>query len=281
MGNLVLITGGTQGMGKALAIHFLSNGNRVIVVGNSQAKGDSFIHETNNQNLIFIQANLSLVKENERLIDKIKENYDTLDILVLCAQSQAVTNKYKQTAEGFEFIFGLYYLSCYVLSYGLKDLLNKSENPVILNVCGTGTSNGKINWDDLQLKNNYGSLKAIMQGNRLHDLAGIAFDQNNNTKVKYILYNPGIVRTKGATEAFSNPLLRTLVKIIGQPIKKAIEPIIELLNNLPKQSLTVYKQRKSVNLTGKTFDLQNANKLHELTEKLIENIKLFRQKNIT
>jgi NAD(P)-dependent dehydrogenase (short-subunit alcohol dehydrogenase family) len=265
----ILITGGTQGIGKALAMHLLNKGNRVIVVGSSQTKGDNFIREFNNSNLIFIQSNLSLVKENERLINEFKEKYSSLDILVLCAQSQAVTNEYKQTAEGFEFVFGLYYLSRYVLSYGLKDLLSKSENPAILNVCGTGTSNGKIKWDDLQLTNNYGSLNAIMQGNRLHDLAGVAFNQNNNTNVKYILYNPGIVRTKGAKEAFSNPILRTIVKIIGQPVNKAIKPIIELLNKLPKQSLSVYKQRKLVNLTGKTFDKQNAQRLHELTEKLI------------
>lgn len=270
----ILITGGTDGIGKALATHFLKTGNKVVVVGNSRTKGDNFIKEANNPNLIFIQANLSLVKENERLINEIKEKFDFLDILVLCAQSQTITNKYKQTAEGFEFVFGLYYLSRYVLSYGLKVVLDKSENPVILNVCGTGMSNGKINWDDLQLTNNYGSLKAIMQGSRLNDLAGVAFDQNNKTKVKYILYNPGGVQTKGATEAFSNPFLRTIVKglykVIAQPVNKAIEPIIELLADLPKQSLSAYKQRKLVNLTGKTFDRQNAQRLYELTEKLIK-----------
>jgi NAD(P)-dependent dehydrogenase (short-subunit alcohol dehydrogenase family) len=265
----VVITGGTQGMGKALAMHFLNKQHTVIVVGSSQIKGDNFIRETNNPNLIFIQADLSLVKENERLINELKEKFSYLDILVLCAQSQAITNEYKQTAEGVEFVFGLYYLSRYVLSYGLKDLLNKSENPVILNVCGTGTSNGKINWDDLQLKHNYGSIKAIMQYNKLHNLAAVSFNQNNTTKVKYILYNPGIVKTEGATEAFSNPLLRLIIKLIGQPVNKAILPIIELLGNIPKESLSAYKQRKLGNLTSKNFDKQNAQRLRELTEKLI------------
>ena len=96
------------------------------------------------------------------------------------------------------------------------------------------------------------------------------FDQNNKTKVKYILYNPGIVRTKGATEAFSNLLLRTIIKIIAQPVNKAIEPLINLLDNLPKQSLSAYKQHKLVALTGKSFDKQNAQRLHDLTEKLIK-----------
>lgn len=266
---IVLITGGTQGLGKAMAIYFLSIGYKVVVVGSSQKKGDDFVRGVNNPNLTFIQANLSLVKENERLIKEIKERFGSLDILVLCAQSQAITNEYKQTTEGFEIVFGLYYLSRYILSYGLKELLGKSEHPIILNVCGTGMNKGKINWIDLQLTRNYKSINAIVQGNKLQDLAGIAFDQNNKTKVKYILYNPGIVRTKGATEAFSNFILRTIIKIIAQPINKAIEPIIELLNNLPEQSLSAFKQRKLINLAGKTFDRQNAQRLRDLTDKLI------------
>lgn len=267
---IVLITGGTQGIGKALALHFLSKGNKVIVVGSSHTKGDDFVREVKNPNLIFIQANLSLIKENERLIKDIKERYGSLDTLVLCAQSQAITNEYKQTMEGFEIVFALYYLSRYRLSYGLKDILGKSENPVILNVCGTGMGNGNINWADLQLKRNYRSIKAIGQINRLHDLAGVDFDQNNKTKVKYILYNPGIVHTKGATEAFSNLLLRTIIRIIAQPVNKAIEPLVNLLDNLPNQSLSAYKQRKLVILIGKSFDKQNAQKLHDVTEKLIK-----------
>lgn len=267
---IVLITGGTQGIGKALALHFLSIGNKVIVVGSSQTKGDDFVREVKNPNLIFIQVNLSLIKENERLIKEIKERYGYLDTLILCAQSQAITNEYKQTTEGFEIVFAVYYLSRYILSYGLKDIMGTSENPVILNVCGTGMNNGYINWADLQLMKNYKSIKAIGQGNRLHDLAGVDFDQKNKTKVKYILYNPGIVRTKGATEAFSNLLLRTIIRIIAQPVNKAIKPLIHLLDNLPNQSLSAYKQSKVISLTGKSFDKQNAKRLHDLTEKLIK-----------
>jgi NAD(P)-dependent dehydrogenase (short-subunit alcohol dehydrogenase family) len=266
---IVLITGGTQGIGKALALHFLNEDNTVVVIGSSQKKGDDFVREVNNPNLVFIQADLSLIKQNERIITEIKGRYGQLDMLVLCAQSQAMTNSYKQTAEGFEFVFALYYLSRYVLSYGLKELLEKSENPVILNMCGTGTRIGKINWSDFQQKKNYKSISAIGQGNRLQELAGVAFDQSNAKKVKYILYNPGIVRTEGATEAFSNFLMRIIIKIIAQPVNKAMEPIIALLNHLPKKSISAYKQRKLIDLTGKSFDRKDAQKLHDLTDKLI------------
>jgi len=266
----LLITGGTQGIGKALALHFLHQGQTVVVIGSSQKKGNDLMREANNPNLVFIQADLSLIKENERVTKEIKERFGNLDILVFCAQSQTMTNVYKQTAEGLEYVFALYYLSRYVLSYGLKELLGKSENPIILNVCGTGTRMGNINWGDLQQIGNYKSINAIGQGNRLHELAAVSFDQHNQTKVKYILYNPGIVRTEGATEAFSNFLMRTIIKIIAQPINKAMEPIITLLNSLPQNSLSAYKQSKELNLTGTAFNIENAQRLQDITDKLIK-----------
>ena len=268
----ILITGGTDGIGKALATYFLNKGNRVIVVGSSLPKGNRFIEEANSPNAIFIKADLSLIKENQRVMDEVRAIIGSLDALILCAQSQTFTQTRKITAEGFEFVFGLYYLSRYVLGYGLKNLLEQSEVPVIMNICGTGM-NGKIDWNDLQITNNYNSLKAILQGSRLNDLAGVAFDLNNKTKIKYILYNPGGVQTKGATEAFANPLLRVTVKllysIIAQPVGKAIEPALDLLMNIPKQSLSAYNQRKEVNLSNKIYDGQNATRLYELTEKLL------------
>lgn len=69
----ILITGGSQGIGKGIAINQLKQGNRVIVVSHSKENGNTFINEAKNkglsENAIFIQADLSLVKENYRLVN--------------------------------------------------------------------------------------------------------------------------------------------------------------------------------------------------------------------
>lgn len=41
----LLVTGGTDGMGKGIAMNFLKKGDRVIVVGSSTAKGAAFLNE--------------------------------------------------------------------------------------------------------------------------------------------------------------------------------------------------------------------------------------------
>ena len=273
----ILITGGTDGIGKGVAMHFLKKGHRVIVVGSSAAKGDIFYNEAKQLGVegraFFLQANLSLVKENQRIVEEVKSKFDSLDMLVFCAASQKYKETYSETKEGFELTFGLYYLSRYILSYGLKEWLEKAENPVIMNVCAPGMK-GTVNWDDLQNKNNFESNKVKFHGSRLNDLLGVAFTQNDTVgKIKYILFNPWAVQTSGAMEAYEKPAMKIITKlmykIIGKPVEKAIVPIIDLLENPPEPSLSAYKQRKEVSLTMETFNKENAQKLFNITVQLI------------
>ncbi|WP_312815691.1 SDR family NAD(P)-dependent oxidoreductase [Sedimentibacter sp.] len=273
----ILVTGGTDGIGKGLAMDLLKKGNRVIVLGSSLKKGLDFCSEakqfTDENKVIFLQANLSLVSENKRIIEEIKRNYDELDALVLCAQSQKYSTIYKETDEGFEFSFALYYLSRYVLSYGLKTILEKAKAPIIINVCAPGTK-GSVKWDNLQYKNKYNSIKAIMHGSRLNDLLGVSFVENYpNRKIKYVLFNPVAVQTKGATQAYEQPAIRFLVnkifKLIGKPVNEAIKPILELMERPPNLNLSAYKQKKVVSLTMETFNKDYAERLFKLTEDLL------------
>jgi NAD(P)-dependent dehydrogenase (short-subunit alcohol dehydrogenase family) len=275
----ILITGGTSGIGNGLAMAFLKKGDRVIAVGSTAAKGEMFYLEARKlgaeDRAHFLQADLSLVEENQRIIEEVKSKFHSLDILILCAQALKFSTMYSETKEGFEFNFGLYYLSRYILSYGLKSCLEQAEKPIILNICAPGLR-GTIHWEDLQYKNQkkFTTIKAILHGSRLNDLLGVAFATNNTErKIKYILYNPGVVQTPGMTEAFEQPVMKLvtnlLFKIIGKQIEEAIKPILELLENPPESSLSAFQQRKEVNLVQEMFEKENAQRLFELTEVLL------------
>lgn len=278
----LLVTGGTDGMGKGIAMHFLKKGDRVIVVGSSPAKGATFLYEAKTigaeERAIFLQADLSLVKENQRIVEEVKRRFQTLDFLVLCAVSMKFRDNYTETLEGFEFTFGLYYLSRHILSYGLKECLEKAENPVIMNVCAPGMK-GDVKWEDLQFKNNFNSNKVQFHGSRLNDLLGVAFVQNDTIgKIKYILFNPWAVQTSGVMEMYEKPMMKVLMKliykIIGKPIEQAILPMIDLLETPPNASLSAFKQRKEVSLKIMTFNKKNAKKLYNITIQLIEDLRI-------
>ena len=270
----ILITGGTNGLGKGIALYYLKNGDRVIVVGNSIENGNSFCAEAKilgmEERAIFIQANLSLIKENQRLIYEIKERFSSLDIMVFCAAKH--NKKYTETAEGFESTFVLAYLSRFILSYGLKDNLEKSDTPIIFNICGTGMK-GDVNWNDLQFKNSFVPMNVMMHGSRLNDLLGVEFSKNDNVgKIKYILYNPMAVNTPGMMEIASYSI-KLVYKIIGKSVEKAILPISELLDNPPKLNLSVYKEKKPLNLSLPTYNKENAKRLYEISNKIISELK--------
>lgn len=274
----ILITGGTNGIGKSVAMYYLKKGDRVIVVGSSTANGDIFYSEAKQlgaeERAIYIQANLSLVKENQRIIEEIKSRFFSLDIVVFCAAKHSKT--YTETKEGFEFTFALSYLSRFVLSYGLKECLEKAENPIIFNVCAPGMK-GEINWNDLQHKNSFVTQKVSFHGSRLNDLLGVAFDGNDTTgKIKYILYNPWAVQTSGVLDLYDKPMMKNMMKLmyklIGKPVDKAVVPITKLLSNPPVSCLSAYRERKELSLTMDTFDKENAQKLFNLTVLLVKGL---------
>lgn len=270
----ILITGGTDGIGKGIAMDFLEKGHRVIVIGSSSSKGNLFYQEAEQLNAsnraVYIQADLSLVSENKRIIKEIKDNYHSLDKVIFCATKH--NNTYIETQEGFEFSFALYYLSRFILSYGLKECLETTKNPVIINVCAPGMK-GEVNWEDLQHKKSFKNVS--FHGSRLNDLLGVAFAEKDTVgKIKYILYNPWAVQTSGVFEMFENPLMKNLMKlsykIIGKPVEEGIKPIIKLLENPPKASLSAFKMEKEVSLTMKTFDKENARKLYDMTVQMLD-----------
>ncbi|NYV68736.1 SDR family NAD(P)-dependent oxidoreductase [Bacillus sp. Gen3] len=186
----LLITGGTSGIGKGLAEYYLTTGNRVIIV--SRNKGDL-------PNAIYLQADLSLASENYRIIEKIQRSYGAIDGLILCAVLQTAHKDALITQEGLEFTFALQYLSRYILS----NQLVFSDDSFILNVATPG--NDTVNFDNLEHRCKFNSVKANVNANRLNDLLGAGFKRKG---VRYILYNPMAVRTTGARSVFANPLMR-------------------------------------------------------------------------
>lgn len=225
----------------------------------------------NNPNLKFIQANLSLVTENMRVVEIISQQVDALDVLILCAASLRPQERFLKTQEGSEFTFSLYYLSRYVLCYQLKKLLEKSHEPIIVNVAAPGMK-GQLYLDDLQMQKNYNGQQAQFHGSRLNDLLGVHFTGTDNVgKIRYILFNPMAVRTPGAAKMSDNNwMMKLYYKFAGKDISEIVDIICYNIARTKTSGLSAYKLSKPVNLSMKTFDKVNAVKLHDYTVSLLQ-----------
>ncbi|MDT0615902.1 SDR family NAD(P)-dependent oxidoreductase [Streptomyces lancefieldiae] len=272
----VVITGGTDGLGKGLALHYLRQGARVLAVGSTPAKGEALLAEAATISAVdraaFMQADLTSVTATKELITGIESACSSVDKLVLCAQRYRLFGSRTVTDEGFEHSFALAYLSRFVLSHGLRNVMEAARRPVIMNVGTPGIPLGRIHWDDLQLARRYGGTKATLQSFRANDLLGVAFAAvHTGTRIRYIGYNPGMVAT-GMPDHLPQPL-RTVTKVsfavLATSVAKAVAPMAQLLDGPPGERFAAYRNTRQLPLKGKAFDQRSALRLHRLTQDLL------------
>lgn len=79
---VVVVTGGTEGIGKALVAQFLSYGAKVATCARTEEKLNQLQAECSNPNLLTIPVDVSNEKDCERLILATLEKFSKIDILI-------------------------------------------------------------------------------------------------------------------------------------------------------------------------------------------------------
>lgn len=268
MPRTVIISGGTDGMGRATALARLARGDRVTVLGSNERKGQALVAAAANPRLTFLRADLSSSAEVERVVGEIAARHESVDALALFANR--VHPRRTETPDGLEATFALYYLSRYLLGRGLAPLLDAAPAPVIINVAGVGTTAGRIHWDDPQLTGGYGQIKAQLQAGRANDLLGVAA----TGRARYVLYHPGF--TRSGLDGHANPVVRrvlkTLATMFAKPVEQSVRPVIDWIETPPAAQLTAVDRGKPVDPTLRTLDPADAARLRDYTEALLKTV---------
>jgi NAD(P)-dependent dehydrogenase (short-subunit alcohol dehydrogenase family) len=82
---VVIITGGTKGIGEGCVRAFLGAGSRVVFCARDQDEGDKLASELNNSSdgrAFFIRCDVSKTDELQNLIDRTVDKYDRIDCLI-------------------------------------------------------------------------------------------------------------------------------------------------------------------------------------------------------
>ena len=90
-GKIVLVTGGTSGIGKAAAIALAQKGATVIICGRDKKTGETATKEIKDLNGIseFVEADISVSKQVDTLFSYIREKYKGLDCAFNAAGAEA------------------------------------------------------------------------------------------------------------------------------------------------------------------------------------------------
>eukprot|EP01124_Arcella_intermedia_P021053 TRINITY_DN287_c0_g1_i1.p1 TRINITY_DN287_c0_g1~~TRINITY_DN287_c0_g1_i1.p1 ORF type:complete len:287 (+),score=36.70 TRINITY_DN287_c0_g1_i1:29-889(+) len=196
-GKVFLVTGATDGIGKAAATEFARRGAFVTLVGRNQTKTAKVLEElklsTKNDNLDAIVCDLSSMAEVRRAAEEFKAKHDRLDVLV---NNVGAIFTPRKGPDGYEITFALNHLSYFQLTVSLLDLIKKTPGARIVS-----TSSGMQAMGSLDLeKTPYATDGSSMSAYSTSKLANILFTkelqrQLEGTSVVANCFEPGVVQT--------------------------------------------------------------------------------------
>ena len=228
MGDRVfLVTGANSGIGKATALGLARLGGTIVMACRSAKRGEAarqdIVRDSGNSKVYLEIVDLASEDSTRSFAEEFTRKYPRLDVLI---NNAGVYKSHREvTPDGLERTFEVNYLSGFLLTHLLLDLLKKSAPSRIVNVSSSAHSGGTIHFGDLQGEQRYGGFGAYGQSK----LAQILFTQElarrlQGTRVTVNACHPGVIRTNlgmGGTSA----VVRFVRMFFKGPEKGAETPI--------------------------------------------------------
>ncbi|WP_157543991.1 SDR family NAD(P)-dependent oxidoreductase [Mucilaginibacter paludis] len=238
MRKIIVITGGTGGIGYAVASALAQQGNNIIFQGRDSAKGKKIAMElssTNGSTARFIAADVSSVDGIKDLATAIKKLTNKIDIFI---QATGVLNSERcETKEGLYGSFAVNYLCKFMLDHLLLDELKHGQGKIII-VGGPLRKGATINFNDLHLKTNYSLFKSIGQNQLAIHMHAQEFSKRYGSTIPINVVNAGMVKTgiDRNVKGFMKLVFLVLGPILANSIEKAIINVIALAETGGKDS---------------------------------------------
>ncbi len=202
----ILITGSTDGIGKATATALAGLGVHVLVHGRNNEKGKRVMREmkdkTGNDRIDLFIADLASQREVRRLAKAVQERFDRLDVLINNAGT--FERSRRRTEDGIETTFAVNYLAPFLLTRLLEPLLRQSAPARVVNLASIAHFDTKtIDWGNLQGERSYDPYEAYS----LSKYAVITFtyilaEKLEGSGVTANCLHPGVINTKMLREGF-------------------------------------------------------------------------------
>jgi NAD(P)-dependent dehydrogenase (short-subunit alcohol dehydrogenase family) len=230
---VVVLTGGTSGIGRIAARKFAATGATVAIVGRNGTRGQQVVTETASEpgTVRFHQADLSTQSAVRNLATELREAYDSIDVLAHNAGLSVRTRT--ETEDGIEKTLAVNHLAPYLLTHELLEQLRASA-PARVVVTASGIHRrATLDFDDLQFEQEYDSLQAYARSK----LANIAFTielaDRLDDDITANCFHPGFVPATGLfrdTAPWTRLMMRVLAFLpgVGTTPQQGAERLVRL-----------------------------------------------------
>ena len=211
-GKVILVTGATDGLGRALSAELARDGATVLIHGRDAQRIADTVAELGGGTVRAYRADLSDLTQVRALAGEVLANEPRVDVLVNNAGIGTEVpggGARQQSADGYELRFAVNYLAGFALTERLLPLLESSAPSRIVNVSSLGQQ--AIDFDDVMLTRGYSGGRAYCQ-----------------SKLAQILYTIDLAERLDGTGVSVNalhPATYMPTKIVPSPISTVAEGV--------------------------------------------------------
>jgi len=262
----ILITGSTDGLGKATACELAARGATVLIHGRSRERLDATIAEiaksTGSRKLSGYLADLAGLAQVRRLAEEVAKAHDRLDLLINNAGIITGRGGRRETsADGYELTFAVNYLAPFLLTRLLLPLLRSGAPSRIVSVSSVGQS--PIDFADVMLDRRFDPMRAYTQSK----LAQIMFtvdlaEELRSERIAVNAMHPAsLMNTKMVMESFGYST---------STIEEGVEALLFVATSPSLEGITgrYFNQKREARANPQAYDPQARAELKSLSERL-------------
>lgn len=161
---IVLITGGTGGIGKQTALALAKRGAHIIVTGRNQSSGEAAMNvlrqSSGNPRVDLLLVDLTSLKGIQALAAQVQQKYPRLDILI--NNAGLAEPQRRLTEDNLEAHFAVNVVASYLLTQSLLSHLKASPSARVITLTG-GDHPAKLDIDNLQSEQAFKGLTTYSQ----------------------------------------------------------------------------------------------------------------------